>query len=85
MRISQHLRSLSYYSDDAEQVPDAAQDEHEPPSDIKQNTMEQPQSAASLAPKICLTRDGSIKDKSSHSITRSKLFMLSAQLQLDLG
>ena len=75
MRISQHLRSLSYYSDDAEQVPDTAQPDQEIISAAKQNTLEQSQPIASLAPKICLTRDGSTKEKSDHSITRGKLLI----------
>jgi len=69
MRISQHLRSLSYYSDDAEQVPEMKEPEQETSSGIKQDTVQQPRATDGLAPKISLVRDESTKDKSSHSIT----------------
>jgi len=87
MRISQHLRSLSYYSDDAEQAPDAKQPEQEPMLELKQDTSDppQPQLGASRAPEIRLTRDTSTEDKSSHSITRGKWFMLHPPLYVDPG
>jgi hypothetical protein len=85
MRISQHLRSLSYYSDDAEQVPGAHQPQQKPMVESKQDTLEQPQSGADSAPKICLKRDETTKDKSSHSTTRRKNFVPSSQLSLDTG
>jgi len=80
MRISQHLRSLSYYSDDAEQVPEIKEPEQETSSDVKQDTVQQPQATDCLAPKISLVRDESTKDKSSHSITRGKLLIPSTWL-----
>ena len=78
MRISQHLRSLSYYSDDGDQVPLPAQPDQATISETKQDTFVQSQPAlsASLAPQVRLTRDTSTEDKSSQSITRGKSSML---------